>query len=238
MAALTSAELRALSAAADLDLRSFRQAHVEARITRAIGRAGVTDIAALGRALRTSGSAREEFRRSVAISVTGFFRDAEQFEHLERHMGWLRQTPRPRVWSAGCSNGAELWSMAVLLDRLGAAGRAQLLGSDLLPENVSRARQGLDQGVLAGHTLPADASPVFEVRDLTTRPAAPGPWHVILCRNVAIYFEPQMRLELHERLAAQLAPNGLLLLGRSERIADPTALGLERVAPHLYRRAR
>lgn len=235
---LTSAELRALSAAADLDLLAFRRAHVDARVQRALGRAKVADIAALGTAMRRSDAVRDEFRRSVAISVTGFFRDAEQFEHLERHMGWLRQTPRPRVWSAGCSNGAELWSMAVLLDRLGAAARAQLLGSDLLPENIARARQGLDAGVLAGHTLPADARPTFEVRDLTRGQTAPGPWHVILCRNVAIYFEQETRTELHEQLAGALASNGLLLLGRSERIATPAALGLEQVAPHLYRRPR
>lgn len=236
--ALTPAELRALSAASDLDLGAFRQAHVHARVQRALGRVNASDIAALGTAMRRDAAVRDDFRRSVAISVTGFFRDAEQFEHLERHMGWLRQTPRPRIWSAGCSNGAELWSMAVLLDRLGAAARAQLVGSDLLPENVARAKQGLDEGVLAGHTLPADARPTFEVRDLTRDEPAPGPWHVILCRNVAIYFEPQTRSELHERLAGALASNGLLLLGRSERIASPRALGLEQVAPHLYRRRR
>lgn len=236
--ALSSAELRALSSAADLDLGGFRQAHVSARVARALGRAGVADIAALGTAIRRDHAVRDDFRRSVAISVTGFFRDAEQFEHLERHMGWLRQTPRPRVWSAGCSNGAELWSLAVLLDRLGAAERAQLLGSDLLPENVTRARQGLDDGVLAGHTLPTGARPMFEVRDLARAPAAPGPWHVVLCRNVAIYFEPPARHALHEKLAASLSANGLLLLGRSERIANPAALGLEQVAPHLYRRSR
>ncbi len=235
---MTPAELRVLSSAADLDLRSFRSAHVEARVARALGQVGVVDVESLGSAMRRDERIRQDFRRSVAISVTGFFRDAEQFEHLERHMGWLRQTPRPRVWSAGCSSGAELWSVAVLLDRLRAAGRAQLLGSDLLQENVVRAREGLDHGVLAGHTLPTDVRPVFEVRDLASAPAAPGPWHVILCRNVAIYFEPQTRTELHARLADALATNGLLLLGRSERVTNPASLGLEQVAPHLYRKPR
>lgn len=235
---MTPAQLRALSAAADLDLRAFRPAHVEARVARALGLAKVVDVESLGSAIRRDERIRQEFRRSVAISVTGFFRDAEQFEHLERHMGWLRQTPRPRVWSAGCSNGSELWSVAVLLDRLRAAERAQLLGSDLLPENVARARDGASDGVLAGHTLPTNVRPVFEVRDLAREAAAPGPWHVILCRNVAIYFAPQTRMELHAKLAEALATNGLLLLGRSERVTDPASLGLEQVAPHLYRRAR
>lgn len=235
---MSPAELRALSMASDLDLARFRSAHVEARVARALARSGAEDVTELGVALRRDPNARREFRRSVAISVTGFFRDAEQFEHLERHMGWLRQTPRPRIWSAGCSNGAELWTLAVLLDRLGAAQRAQLLGSDLLPENVARARDGLDDGVLAGHTLPVDTRPLFEVRDLTAGEMAPGLWHVILCRNVAIYLDPVARTELHANLASSLAPNGLLLLGRSERIAMPESVGLDAVAPHLYRRRR
>lgn len=235
---MSPAELRALSMASDLDLARFRPAHVEARVARALSRSGAGDVKELGVALRRDADARSEFRRSVAISVTGFFRDAEQFEHLERHIGWLRQTPRPRVWSAGCSNGAELWTLAVLLDRLGAAQRAQFLGSDLLPENIARAREGLAEGVLAGHALPVDTRPLFEVRDLTAGEMAPGLWHVILCRNVAIYLDPEARTELHGNLAASLAPNGLLLLGRSERIATPEAIGLESVAPHLYRRRR
>ena len=235
---MTPAELRVLSRASDLDLQTFRPAHVEARVQRALTRAGANDLAALGAAIRRDEHVRTEFRRSVAISVTGFFRDAEQFDHLERHMEWLRQTPRPRIWSAGCSNGAELWTAAVLLDRLGAAPRAELLGSDLLTENVERARNGLDDGVLGGHSLPDGVYPQFEVRDLVKEPAAAGPWHAILCRNVAIYLDPGAQIELHAKLAAELAPNGLLLLGRSERVLNPATLGLEWVAPHLYRRTR
>jgi chemotaxis protein methyltransferase CheR len=59
---------------------------------------------------------------------------------------------------------------------------------------------------------------------------------VILCRNVAIYLRREAKLLLHRRLADALAPGGVLLLGRAERVADPGALGLEAFGPHAYRR--
>jgi len=233
---ITCEDVQTLSAASQLELGMYRAAHLEARVTRALERGAHADIDALGSVLRGDAAARTEFRRSVAISVTGFFRDADQFELLERHAGHLRRKARPRVWSAGCSTGAELWTLAVILDRLGAAGRAQLLGSDILDENIRRARAGLSESELAGHVLPANVTPWFEVRDIVGQGPPGGGWDVVLCRNVAIYLEADARRRLHRELTECLVPGGLLLLGRSERLSDPRELGMEFVAPHLYRR--
>jgi len=67
-------------------------------------------------------------------------------------------------------------------------------------------------------------------------PPPPGRWGLILCRNLAIYLRSEAKTRLHRQLAGVLAPHGVLLLGRSERLSDPAALGLEPVAPHAYRR--
>jgi chemotaxis protein methyltransferase CheR len=234
---VTSDDVHTLSVASDLELSMYRPAHLEARVARALGRVRAGTIAELGDMLRRDPLVRSEFRRSVAISVTGFFRDADQFELLAPHLRPLSALPRPRVWSAGCSTGAELWTMAVLMDRLGAAARTQFVGSDILEENVRRARAGLDEGELAGHVLPAEAKPSFEVRDIVREGSPRGPWDVVLCRNLAIYLEPVARQTLHHLLADCLAPGGLLLLGRSERLSDPRDFGMRFVAPHLYRKA-
>ena len=76
----------------------------------------------------------------------------------------------------------------------------------------------------------------WEQRDLVAEPPAPGGWDLVLCRNLAIYLTAAARDALHARLAGALAPGGVLLLGRSERIADPAALGLRLAGPHAYRR--
>jgi chemotaxis protein methyltransferase CheR len=227
--------MQALSRISGLDLDIFRDAHVERRVGEALLRTDSADVAALGRRLSSDPAARQRFRRAIAVSVTGLFRDPQQFEVLEAQLPSLAGLPRLRVWSAGCSDGSELWSVASVLDRLEMLDRALLLGSDLLDENVSRAKAGPDP-VPDGVELPRWARLHFERRDIVSEGAPDGPWHVILCRNVAIYLTPPARSSLHRTVAEALTPGGLLLLGRSERITDPAALGLERVAPHAYRR--
>lgn len=225
----------ALSRSIGIDLSAYRETHVAARVGRALEREQIADVPRLARLLAADPAARDRFRRSVAVSVTSIFRDPEQFALLEQKLlpPLLADGRRLHVWSAGCSNGAELYSVALLLERLGALDRSFLLGSDLLAENVERAR-------LADY---ADA-PVpelrrrlhWERRDLLSDGAPPGHWRLVLCRNVAIYLSPAAKDRLQETLAQALAPGGILLLGRSERIAEPKRLGLELAGPHAYRK--
>lgn len=222
-----------LSRAIGLDLDAYREHHVTGRVELALAREHVADPRDLARLLTTDAEARSRFRRSVAISFTGVFRDAAQFELLEHELlpELLESHRRLRVWSAGCANGAELYSVALLLERLRVLDRSFLLGSDLLEENIAQARSGAyadePPGLLRRHLR-------WERRDLTRDGAPPGRWGLILCRNVAIYLAPAARDRLHRLLAEALTAGGVLLLGRSERIANPARLGLERVGPHAY----
>lgn len=232
----TADQVRALGAAAGLPLGEYREAHVLERVRRALEREEVDGVGALVSLLRRDPGARTRFRRAVAVSVSGFFRDPHQFELLEAELlpGLLAARPRLRVWSAGAAEGQELYSLGILLERAGRLGDAYLLGSDLLAENVAAAAAGARPGAPVSDALRARVR--WEQRDLVAEPAAPGAWDLVLCRNLAIYLTAAARDALHVRLAGALAPGGVLLLGRSERIADPGALGLRLAGPHAYRR--
>jgi chemotaxis protein methyltransferase CheR len=224
-----------LSRAAGLALDAYRLDHVGERIRRALEREGVSDIPSLAALINRDQEARTRFRRSVAVSVSGLFRDPAQFDLLEGTLlpQLIADGRRISVWSAGCADGSELYSVAVLLQRLGVLDRALLLGSDLLDENLALARRGsYDGGISFSSELRAHIC--WERRDLLRAGATPGKWRLILCRNLAIYLAPEPKRALHERLAEALARGGVLLLGRSERISDPERLGLRRVAPHAY----
>ena len=175
---------------------------------------------------------------SSAVSHSGFFRDPEQFDALELRIlpRLLEHSTRLRAWSAGCANGLELWSLGIVLSRLGALDSAQLLGSDLLEENLAIARAGTYDVVEITPALRRRAR--WEQRDLVHDPPPAGRFDLIMCRNVAIYLEPVAKGRLHRTLAGALAPGGVLLLGRSERLGDPEALGLRRLEPHVYGRPR
>jgi chemotaxis protein methyltransferase CheR len=235
--ATVDVETSELARAAGLALEAYRGDHVCLRIRRAFEREGVSDVRSLAALIARDQEARTRFRRSVAVSVSGLFRDPGQFDLLERTLlpQLISSGRRISVWSAGCADGSELYSVAVLLERLDALDRARLLGSDLLDENLALARRGTYDGISFSPALRARMS--WERRDLLRNEAARGKWRLILCRNFAIYLAPDAKRALHERLAAALTLGGVLLLGRSERISYPELLGLRRTAPHAYVKA-
>ena len=235
---LGAGDLAALSAVSGLRLQSFRAEHVADRIVRATAAEHINGNGDLAALLRRDERARERFRRSVAVSHSGFFRDPEQFDALEQRVlpRLLEHTTHVRAWSAGCANGLELWSLGVVLSRLGVLDRATLLGSDVLEENLTIARAGVYDVVEITPALKARAR--WERRDLTLEAPPGSRFDLIMCRNVAIYFEPATKARVHRLLAGALAPGGVLLLGRSERLGDPAALGVRRVEPHVYERPR
>jgi chemotaxis protein methyltransferase CheR len=228
--------LVALSRAAGIDLGAYREGYVAERVRRALEREGAGTVGALVRRLTADPAARVRFRSSVAVSVSGLFRDPAQFDLLERELlpPLLADGRRVTVWSSGCADGSELYSVAILLERLGALERAFLFGTDLLEENLAAARRGVYGEVTVPEHLQARAH--WERRDLVRDGPPAGKWRLVLCRNVAIYLEAWAKRRLFGMLAGSLGAGGVLLLGRSERLSDPASLGLERAGPHAYRR--
>jgi chemotaxis protein methyltransferase CheR len=225
-----------LSRACGLNLSAYRAEHVAERVKRALAQEGVATVDELAFLMLHDSEARRRFRRSIAMVVSGLFRDPAQFALIERELlpsivGTRRTL---RIWSAGCADGSELYSVGIVLAQAGHLEGATLLGSDLLEENLAVAAEGIYGDV----QLPAAlrAAMRWECRDLLVEPPPPGKWSLVLCRNLAIYLRSEAKERLHRQLAGVLAPHGVLLLGRSERVSDPQALGLEPVAPHAYRR--
>ena len=214
-----------------LPLHSFRSEHVDQQVERACRREQVSSEAALVRTLRQDGEARRRFRRSVAISHGAMFRDPEQFALLEEVLlpRLLAGGTRLSAWSAGCSDGAELHTLGLVLSRMGVLDRTVLLGSDLLEENLALARAG-------DYPDEVRARMRWERRDLAADGPPPGRWRLVLCRNVAIYLTAAARQALYATLSTALTVRGVLLLGRSERLIDPAAFGLRQVASHAYER--
>jgi chemotaxis methyl-accepting protein methylase len=188
---------------------------------------------------------------ALLIGVTDFFRDPQVFEALA---GLLRQGGRPmRVWSAGCSNGAELYSVAMLLEQAGLLEGSQLIGTDCRPDAIAQAVAGrYDPAAATG--IPADLlcrygqfeEGSFRISNRLRQAVKfrtgnllagiePGGWDMILCRNMAIYLQPEVVGKLWIALQGALSPGGLLMLGRAERPMGTTRL--RPAGPMLWRRS-
>jgi len=187
------------------------------------------------------------------IGVSQFFRDPMVFETLRTTtIPALAARARPlRVASIGCSSGAELYSVAMLLAEAGVLDRSSLLGLDCRPAAVDRARAGVFAGAALSsldHDLrsryfesasegwrvvePIRRHTEWRVLDATSD-CPQGPWDILLCRNLVIYLQTRAAEMLFERLTRQLVPGGFLVVGNAER--PPASLKLTQVARCVYR---
>ena len=193
---------------------------------------------------------------SLVIGVTSFFRDPQVFAALEQTgLGEvLLRSARPRIWSVGCSDGAELYSVGMLMAERGAVQRCVMLGTDCRSDALQRASTGCyDAAALKG--VPGEfvgryfkaQNGLWEVHPLLRAAAQwrqtnavytsePGEWDLILCRNMAIYLQPAAAGNLWQRLGTSLRPGGILVTGKAERPYG--AAGLRAVAPCIYQRDR
>lgn len=208
------------------------------------------------RLLRLQPEALQELRTMLFIGTTAFFREPALFQELEiKYLPALAQEGRLRVWSAGCSNGAELYSVALLLDAQGKLQGSRLVGTDCNPEALAQARLGvytrrqvekvrpdllsrgflpLEEGRYQIHPRLARQAR-FTEQDLLRDPFEEG-WDLILCCNLAIYLTEEAQHQLFTKLVQALRPGGILFTGRTERLWPAEAFGVEALSNHFYRR--
>lgn len=188
----------------------------------------------------------EPLRRKVVECMTThetlFFRDPAVFDALRSELipSLVRErqgTRTLRIWSAACWSGQEPYSLAMLLLEAGLAGwNLQILGTDLSYQILDRARSGQYLQIEVNRGLPAQLLVKYfqrtgrqwqikeEVRrmvrftpfDLRQPMNTLGPFDLVLCRNVLIYFELETRRRILTNLRTTIVPGGYLLLGSSE----------------------
>ena len=245
-----------LFAHSNLRVDRYRETVLRRREGACLRAVGARDMASASAALVRDPAAAERALQAVAIGVTSFFRDPAVFESLAAPLVQLSET-RPaglRILSVGCSDGRELYSIAMLLGALGVRSAA-LHGVDCRAQAIREAAAGtytagqvqdVPDAIRAAHFTPvAGRTPgLLQVRtELRDRCrwfvddafafVANGGYDVVLCRNLLIYFAPDAAAELWRRLRDALVPDGLLVVGKAER--PDASLHLRRVAACVYR---
>lgn len=169
---------------------------------------------------------------------------------IPRHLGEFAGARRMRCWSAGCSTGEEAYSLAMtLVEGFGSALPAwdvKVLATDLDTNVLATARAGIyseerlkdisndlrkrwfryGKGAQEGLVKVNEAlGTMITFKQLNLLEAWPmrGPFDVIFCRNVMIYFDKSTQRELVERFSALLRPGGVLMIGHSESITKDSA---------------
>ncbi|MBC8422800.1 protein-glutamate O-methyltransferase CheR, partial [bacterium] len=227
-------------------LQGNRRALVESRVTQRLRRLGIEDYGEYLEFLRRDESGRELVMLIDAIStnVTEFFREDDHFDFIrDAAKRWLAEgRQKLRLWSAACSSGEEAYSLAMALRSLpgGEAADIRILATDISTRMLRKAVQGnYLEDVVA--TIPADLAERFLLKQQTpdgeiyrvsdalknmivfrrlnlndTPYAVPGTFDLIMCRNVMIYFDQDLRDRIVTDNRRLLRPGAYLLPGHAE----------------------
>jgi chemotaxis protein methyltransferase CheR len=228
-----------------LDFRDYALASMRRRVWNLVQAEGLQSVSELQGRLLWEPACMERFLLGVTVNVTAMFRDPSFYRAFRaRVVPLLRDYPFLRVWHVGCSTGEEVYSMAILLQEEGLYSRCRIYATDMNAEVLARAKAGIVPLALvqdytrnyikAGgtgsfseyYTAKYDSvifqralreNIVFAQHNLVTDGSF-NEFHVILCRNVLIYFNQTLTNRVHNLLYESLALTGFLALGNRESI--------------------
>lgn len=248
-----------------VDFSSYRRSTILRRLQRRMGATSFDALAGYRRFLLENPDEEERLVSSLLIKVTDFFRDPKLFTYLrERTLPALINAARARggelrFWSAGCATGEEAYSIAILVSEvLGAEPSGipvRVFATDLDGSAISFARRGvypakslasLPPELVARYFTEVDGEYevskalrdliVFGEHALGQRPPFPQT-DLVLCRNVLMYFMPELQKRTLEAFAFSLREGGSLVLGSGESARPAGALfTAEESALRIYRR--
>ncbi|KTD98635.1 MULTISPECIES: protein-glutamate O-methyltransferase CheR [unclassified Pseudoalteromonas] len=185
----------------------------------------------------------DAFINAITTNLTSFFREFHHFEFIKSELvpsllKSNKDTKRVRIWSAGCSTGEEPYSLAMTLNNAFPSNwDVKILATDLDSNVLEKAQKGvytaanvngLDDFHLKRWFLKSKDGEHYKVKDklrecisfkrlnLLQDWPMKGPFDLILCRNVVIYFDKETKDHLFKRYANILSEHGYLFLGHSE----------------------
>ncbi|MEM1076371.1 MAG: protein-glutamate O-methyltransferase [Pseudomonadota bacterium] len=250
-----------------LQLVAEKSSMIQSRLRHRLKALGINNFGAYADFVVTENGSdeRRQMISALTTNVSHFFREKHHFDALAktilpRVFDGLTKGSRFRLWSAGCSNGQEAYSIAMTLLECAPELRShdvKILATDIDPNVVSFAQKGIyPERMVAGIPEPLLSKYFTQTTDTTNTDFCVNDnlkslvvfkelnllsdWpikqniDVIFCRNVVIYFDTSTQNKLWQRFNEVLSADGVLFLGHSERIATPDAFGFQSVGPTTY----
>ncbi len=242
-------------------LREGKEALVVSRLGHRVRALRLPSLSAYVAAL-TQGELADELPRFIDVlttNKTGFFREPAHFEFLAEAVlpRLAARGGEIRMWSAACSSGEEPYTLAMVVrEQLPPTAAVRILATDISHRILAAAEAGRYPAAQAAGIPPAlrqkYGTPLAD-GGLEVKPAVRalvrfahlnlmdpwpmrGPFDVILCRNVMIYFDRATQARLVERFVQLLPPGGILCVGHAESLTG-IPHGLEQLQPAVYRKA-
>ena len=240
-----------------IDLQLYKEQQMRRRINNLINKTPFKSYTAFFNDAVKDKQKFADFIEYLTINVSEFFRNADKFGLLETDIipYLLKKNDSLNIWSAGCSIGAEPYSLSIIMKELTPGKRHRILATDLDIEILSKAKKGIyttdeikamrsDRKVKYFTKTPDGKFAIkpeikmsvdFKRHNLL-KDSFERNFDLILCRNVVIYFTEEAKAELYKNFFKALKPGGILFVGGTESILNSRQIGYVTYKPFFYQK--
>jgi len=233
------------------DFRDYAEASLKRRLSHWLAESEFETFSAAQSRLLRERALFESLLRGITVNVTEMFRDPQFFKTLrEQVIPFLKTYPFVKIWHAGCASGEEAYSLAIVMQEEGMAGRYRMYATDINEAVLDKAHEGvMPMTEMQSHTRNYQKSGgrhsfadyytaryeraiisdslkkdiVFAPHNLVADGEF-GEMNLVLCRNVMIYFKAALKERCLNLFNASLLPGGFLCLGLKETL-DRISIG-------------
>jgi chemotaxis protein methyltransferase CheR len=248
-----------------IDLNQYKSEQMRRRLDSWLIRVAAPDWDTYFKRISTEQQDLSKFRDYLTINVSEFFRDSDRWDALRSKIfpGLIstlqsNRTIQPttgglRIWSAGCSNGSEPYTLMMILDEMAPLFHHYILATDLDRSILSKARSRGPyiaddiknvKPTLVSRYFEGDKAPfylkekysgriTFKEHNLLKDPFEKN-FDLIVCRNVIIYFTNEAKAQLYKNFHDSLRPGGVLFLGGTEIMPKPSDIGFQNTGGSFY----
>ncbi|ENK0555935.1 CheR family methyltransferase [Clostridium sporogenes] len=240
-----------------INLKAYKQNQLQRRILSLMSRVGVNSVEEYINLLKKDKDQRIKFLDFITINVSEFFRNPEIFDELEKKIKveLLNNTSVSlKIWSAACSIGAEPYSLSIIMDEISPNKKHKIIATDLDMTILQRAKEGIyaqaeiknvkkerleKYFTKEGEKYKIKSSiknvVTFKKHDLILDNYEKD-FDLIVCRNVVIYFNQDIKDNIYKKFSESLKKGGLLFVGATESIYNYKDYGFEKVSTFIYRK--
>lgn len=241
-----------------IDLNAYKEKQMKRRIDTLIAKNNIVGYDAYVKAIQQDKELFEGFVNYLTINVSEFYRNPEQWVILDKEVfpNLIKQYGRNlKIWSAACSTGDEPYSLVMALSRHLPLSNIKIFATDIDKQVIAKAKVGLynEKSIAA---VPKDlrdkyftkVGPSYQIsEEIKSRvefkqhnllkDTYPTGCHLIVCRNVLIYFTEEAKQDIYKAFNGALASRGLLFIGSTEQIMNYKELNYDRYKSFFYQRS-
>jgi chemotaxis protein methyltransferase CheR len=239
-----------------IDLSLYKEGQMKRRLTSLYEKKGFNSFADYYQKMITDQNLFDEFLDRMTINVSEFYRNAKRWEVLQEKIfpKLINQNKRLKIWSAACSTGEEPYTLAMVLSNFMPLSNISILATDIDENAIARAKIGTyperslqEVPQLVKEKFFTKDGMFYKIDDAVKNTVSfkkqnlladrfERNFDLIVCRNVLIYFTEDAKHALYKKFSEALRPGGILFVGSTEQIFNPSTYELETEETFFYRK--